>query len=106
MRRRGIRVIDLEDFMCRCGSTAFEHRQVDGQPVEMSCRNCGARYSVRKLEKRTWVSNLPMSFGFRSLYWNRIETSGAGIQGIREEGYELRELGGPGPSSTDRQEES
>ena len=79
--------------MCRCGSTAFDRREGDGGPVEMTCRQCGCRYSVKKLEKRTWVSNLPMSFGFRSLYWDRIESSGTSIHGITEEGYEINELG-------------
>ena len=92
MRRRGIRVIELEDFMCRCGSTAFDRKGGSESPETMTCRQCGARYSVRKLEKRVRVSNLPMSFGFRSLYWNRIETSGTSIHGITEEGYEIKEL--------------
>ena len=80
--------------MCRCGSTVFDRKGENDSPVEMTCRQCGARYSVRKLEKRIRVSNLPMSFGFRSLYWNRIETSGASIYGITEEGYEIKELDG------------
>ena len=80
--------------MCRCGSTAFDRKESGGVPAEMICRQCGVRYSVKKLEKRTRISNLPMSFGFRSLYWDRIETSGASIQGITEDGYEIRELGG------------
>jgi hypothetical protein len=92
VRRQAIRVIDLDDFMCRCGSTVFERKEADGRPVEMTCRSCGCRYSVKKLERRTRVSNLPMSFGFRSLYWNKIESTGSSIFGIAEEGYEIREL--------------
>ena len=84
--------MDLQDFMCRCGATDFETRMEGERPVGLICRNCGGRYSVRKLEKRTRVTNLPMSFGFRSLYWNRIESSGSSIYGIAEEGYEIREI--------------
>jgi hypothetical protein len=91
VRQRGIRVIELDDFMCRCGSTEFHRQEEDGRPVELKCRRCGVRYTVRKLEKRTRVSNLPMSFGFRSLYWNKIESSGSSLFGITEEGYEIRE---------------
>jgi len=78
--------------MCRCGATSLERREVELRPVELTCRGCGCRYAVKKLEKRTWVSNLPMSFGFRSLYWNKIEASGDSIYGVTEEGYEIREL--------------
>jgi len=35
---------------------------------------------------------LPMSFGFRSLYWDKIETSGGSIYGVSEQGYEIREI--------------
>jgi hypothetical protein len=77
--------------MCRCGSTAFDRKEDGGRPVGMTCRSCGCRYAVKKLEKRTRVSNLPMSFGFRSLYWNKIESSASSIFGIAEEGYEIRE---------------
>ncbi len=38
------------------------------------------------------MTNLPMSFGFRSLYWDRFETSGGSIYGISEQGYEIREI--------------
>ena len=56
------------------------------------CRSCGRRYSVKKKEKRTRMTNLPMSFGFRSLYWDKIESSEGGIYGISEHGYEIREI--------------
>jgi hypothetical protein len=46
---------------------------------------------VRKQVKKTRMSNLPMSFGFRSLYWDKIEASGGALFGISEQGYEIRE---------------
>jgi hypothetical protein len=90
--KRGIRVIDLEDFMCRCGSTDFERISVEDKPTGLTCRGCGRRYSVKKIEKRARLTNLPMSFGFRSLYWDKIETSGGSLQGVTERGYEIREI--------------
>jgi len=33
-----------------------------------------------------------MSFGFRSLYWDKIESSGSAIYGVTEQGYEIREI--------------
>ena len=77
--------------MCRCGSNEFERQEDGGSPVGLKCRRCGLSYSVKKLEKRTRVTNLPMSFGFRSLYWNKIESTGSSLFGITEEGYEIRE---------------
>jgi len=66
---------------------------LEGQiPVGLTCRNCGGRYSVKKKEKRTRMTNLPMSFGFRSLYWDKIESSGSAIYGVTEQGYEIREI--------------
>jgi hypothetical protein len=90
--KRGVQVIELEDFMCRCGSRNLETELEDQIPVGLTCLSCGRRYSVKKLEKRTWMTNLPMSFGFRSLYWDKIEVSGDGIYGISEQGYEIREI--------------
>jgi hypothetical protein len=92
MRRRGIRVIELEDFMCRCGNRDFETTLEEQIPVGLTCRVCGQRYSVRKNEKRTRMTNMPMSFGFRSLYWDKIESSGGSIFGVTEQGYEIREI--------------
>jgi hypothetical protein len=92
VRRRGILVIELEDFMCRCGSRDFDREFKEEIPVGLTCRSCGQRYSVKKKERRTRMSNLPMSFGFRSLYWDKIETSSSGIYGISEQGYEIREI--------------
>jgi hypothetical protein len=78
--------------MCRCGGREFEHR-LDGQTtVELLCRSCQRRYAVKKLEKRIRISNLPMSFGYRSLYWDKIEAQGGSISGVTEEGYEIREI--------------
>ena len=92
MGKRGVQVIELEDFMCRCGSRDFETELKDQTPVQLTCRSCGRRYSVMKREKRTRMTNLPMSFGFRSLYWDKIEASGGAIYGVREQGYEIREI--------------
>jgi hypothetical protein len=92
MSKRGIRVIDLEDFMCRCGSKDLDRKLEAEQPVGLTCRACGRSYSVKKREKRVRVTNLPMSFGFRSLYWDKIESSRSGIYGVSEQGYEIREL--------------
>jgi hypothetical protein len=46
---------------------------------------------VKKKEKKFRMSNLPMSFGFRSLYWDKIEASEGGLYGISNQGYEIRE---------------
>jgi len=90
--KRGIQVLELEDFMCRCGSRDFEKEIKEQVPAGLTCRSCGQRYSVKKKEKRTRITNLPMSFGFRSLYWDKIETSGGSIYGVSEQGYEIREI--------------
>jgi ribosomal protein S27AE len=95
MKKRSIRVMELEDFMCRCGQNDFEATHEGGRPVRISCRRCGRGYRVRKLEKTTRISNLPMSLGFRSLYWDRIEQNGKGATGIINEGYEISELPPP-----------
>ncbi len=92
MGKRGIQVIELADFMCRCGGRDFEKEIKEQVPVGLTCRSCGQRYSVKKKEKRTRITNLPMSFGFRSLYWDKIETSGGSIYGVSEQGYEIREI--------------
>ena len=92
MGRRGVQVIELEDFMCRCGGRDFDQELEEQTPVRLTCRSCGRRYSVKKKEKRTRMTNLPMSFGFRSLYWDKIESSEGGIYGISEHGYEIREI--------------
>ena len=91
MGKRSIRVIELEDFMCRCGSRDFDQKIIEQNPVGLTCRRCGKKYAVKKREKRTRMTNLPMSFGFRSLYWDRIESSDGGIYGVSEQGYEIRE---------------
>lgn len=91
MGKRGIRVIELDDFMCRCGSREFDRKIIEQHPVGLTCRRCGRNYSVKKRERRTRMTNLPMSFGFRSLYWDKIESSGGGIYGVSEQGYEIRE---------------
>jgi hypothetical protein len=89
--KRGVRVIELEDFMCRCGSRDFDKEPNGQAPTGLTCRSCGQHYSVKKLEKRTRMTNLPMSFGFRSLYWDKIESSPDAIYGVSEQGYEIKE---------------
>ena len=91
MRKRGIHVIDLDDFMCRCGHREFDREEQNGAATGLTCRVCKLHYSVKKKEKRIRMTNLPMSFGFRSLYWDKIETTGKGIYGISEQGYEIHE---------------
>jgi hypothetical protein len=93
--KRGVRVLELEDFLCRCGAADFERTESDGVPVSMRCRRCGRHYSIRKLEKKSRLSGLPMSFGFRSLYWDRFDHSGGSHFGVAEEGWEIRESESP-----------
>jgi hypothetical protein len=93
--KRGVRVIELEDFLCRCGAADFRRELGEGEPVSMTCRRCGRAYTVRRLEKRSRLSGLPMSFGFRSLYWDRFDHSGGSQFGVAEEGWEIRESEGP-----------
>jgi len=38
-----------------------------------------------------------MSFGFRSLYWDRFDRSGGSQFRVAEEGWEIRESEGPSP---------
>jgi len=90
--KRGVRVIELADFMCRCGAQDLERLERDGQVAQLRCRGCGRRYAVRALTRQTRVSNLPMSFGFRSLYWDEIDVSGGSIQGVTGQGFEIREI--------------
>jgi hypothetical protein len=89
--KRGVRVVELEDFLCRCGTGDFERTESDGVPVSLRCRSCGRSYAVRKLQKMSRLSGLPMSFGFRSLYWERFDRSGGSLYGVAEEGWEIRE---------------
>jgi hypothetical protein len=92
MKKRRIRVMALEDFMCRCGATDFDiHREAE-KPIRMTCNNCGRSFAVSELSKKTHISNLPMSFGFRSLYWDKFEMSEQGLVGVSEEGYEIKEI--------------
>ena len=90
-----MRVLELEDFLCRCGAADFERAESEGVPVSMSCRRCGRGYAVRKLETKSRLSGLPMSFGFRSLYWDRFDHSDGSQYGVAEEGWEIRESEGP-----------
>jgi hypothetical protein len=90
MAKRGLRVLDLADFRCRCGGGDFERTEKEGVPVSLRCRSCGRSYSVRQLEKRSRLSGLPMSFGFRSLYWDRFDRSEGSLYGVAEEGWEIR----------------
>ena len=63
----------------------------------MTCRRCGRRFSLRRLEKKSRLSGLPMSFGFRSLYWDRFDHSDGSQFGVADEGWEIREADGPSP---------
>ena len=83
--------MELEDFLCRCGTADFQREELDGIPVQLRCRRCGRGFSVRKLEKKSRLSGLPMSFGFRSLYWDRFDHSDGSQFGVAEEGWEIRE---------------
>jgi ribosomal protein L37E len=100
--KRGVRVLELEDFLCRCGAADFrreaeqEPEPEAPEPRSMTCRRCGRRYEVRRLEKKSRLSGLPMSLGFRSLYWDRFDHSGGSQYGVAEEGWEIREAEGPG----------
>jgi hypothetical protein len=100
--KRAVVVLEIEDFMCRCGKRVFD-KQLEGQTtVGLTCRTCGRRYSVKKKEKKTRMTNLPMSFGFRSLYWDKFESSRGSLYGVTEQGYEIREIqtdNGPSPRS-------
>jgi hypothetical protein len=89
--KRGLRVLELEDFRCRCGAGEFERTCREEVPVSLLCRSCGRSYTIRKLQKRNRLSGLPMSFGFRSLYWDRFDRSGGSLYGVAEEGWEIRE---------------
>jgi ribosomal protein L37E len=96
--KRAVRVLELEDFLCRCGEADFRREPDEGKPAFLICRRCGRSYTVRKLEKRSRLSGLPMSFGFRSLYWDRFDHSGGSLFGVAEEGWEIRESEGSSPA--------
>ena len=81
----------MEDFLCRCGAADFQRQPNEDEPVSMRCRRCGRGYAVRKLEKRSRLSGLPMSFGLRGMYWGRFDHSGGSQFGVAEEGWEIRE---------------
>ena len=87
--------MELEDFLCRCGAADFQKTESNGEPVSMSCRRCGRGYALRKLEKKSRLSGLPMSFGFRSLHWDRFDHSGGSQFGVADEGWEIRESESP-----------
>jgi len=95
MGRRGVRVLELEDFLCRCGAADFELRPGGEEPQTMTCRRCGRSFTVRRLQKKSRLSGLPMSFGFRSLYWDRFDRAGGSLFGVAEEGWEIRESENP-----------
>jgi len=95
MRLRKIVVYDLEDFICRCGSTDLkipENPGPDSLNFTMKCRTCGRTYRIHKKEKRMRISNLPMSFGSRSLHWKDITVDKNGLSGEVETIYEIEEL--------------
>jgi len=87
--------MELEDFLCRCGAADFRREPYDEEPVTMTCRRCGRRFSLRRLEKKSRLSGLPMSLGFRSLYWDRFDHSDGSQFGVAEEGWEIRESESP-----------
>ena len=89
--------MELEDFLCRCGAADFRREPVGEEPLAMTCRRCGRRFSIRRLEKKSRLSGLPMSLGFRSLYWDRFDHSGGSQFGVADEGWEIREAEGPSP---------
>lgn len=95
MGKRGVRVFELEDFLCRCGAADFARLPSAEEPQSLTCRRCGRAFAVRRLEKRSRLSGLPMSFGFRSLYWDRFDRSGDSQFGVAEEGWEIREAEDP-----------
>ncbi len=95
MGKRGVRILELEDFLCRCGAADFARLPSDDEPLSMRCRRCGRSYEVRRLEKKSRLSGLPMSFGFRSLYWDRFDHSSGSQFGVAEEGWEIREAQPP-----------
>ena len=57
MKKRSIRVMELDDFMCRCGECDFEVTCEGKRPVRICCRRCTRSYAVKKLESRTRISN-------------------------------------------------
>ena len=87
--------MELEDFLCRCGAADFRRVPDDQEPESMTCRRCGRRFSLRRLEKKSRLSGLPMSLGFRSLYWDRFDHSDGSQFGVAEEGWEIRESESP-----------
>ena len=97
MGKRVVRVLELEDFLCRCGAADFQRQPGMDEPESLRCRRCGRSYAVRRLEKKSRLSGLPMSFGFRSLYWDRFDHSSGSQFGVAEEGWEIREAEGPSP---------
>jgi len=94
VKKRKVIVYDMEDFICRCGSTDLETIE-DSEPATVRCNSCGRYYRIEKKEKSMRISNLPMSFGFRSLYWNEIEVEKKGLSGKLEEFYEITEIEKP-----------
>jgi len=98
MRLRKIIVYDLNDFICRCGSSDLEIPENFGSDSlnstisKMKCRTCGRVYRIHKKERRMRINNLPMSFGSRSLHWKDITVDKNGLSGAIETTYEIEEL--------------
>jgi len=95
VRLRKIIVYDLDDFICRCGTPGLgpvSTLESGKNSTRLRCGNCGRIYMVQKKEKKTRISNLPMSFGSRSLHWNNITADSSGLNGIIETFYEIKEL--------------
>jgi len=95
VRLRKIIVYDLDDFICRCGTSGIglvSDLENGKGSTRLRCGNCGRTYTVQKKEKKTRISNLPMSFGSRSMHWNDITADSGGLNGIIETFYEIKEL--------------
>jgi len=106
-------VYDLDDFICKCGSNQLEKTEIpkitpkrelkgyfkktrnlesSDSSFNLHCSYCGRTYLVKKRVKRMRISNLPMSFGFRSMYWEEINIERDGLSGKLEEYYEIEEI--------------
>ncbi len=108
-KQRKTIVYEIEDFICKCGSSTLEKLQIpnnsshgyfkkikESSPAKeifkLKCTSCGREYLVKKQVKKMRISNLPMSFGFRSMYWEEINVGPDGLSGKLEEYFEIEEI--------------